>query len=243
MIPRLHCPQPLAAGRVIDLPAAAAHHARRVLRLGQGDPVILFDGLGGEYDGCLIGDDRVRLDRHHDIEREAPLAITLVHGLPAGDKMDWVVQKAVELGVARIQPLQTRRSVIRLSGERASRRIEHWQQIAVAACEQCGRNRVPEVAPLLELPVFLGYPAPAGEARFLLAPADADSLSAGLSALSPPSAGISLLVGPESGFEDNELIAARAAGFQPLTLGPRIMRSETAGLAALAALQGRWGDF
>ncbi len=239
MIPRLHCPQPLTTGRVIDLPAAAAHHARRVLRLGQGDPVILFDGLGGEYDGCLVGDDRVRLDRHHDIEREAPLAITLVQGLPSGDKMDWVVQKAVELGVARIQPLQTRRSLIRLSGERANRRIEHWQQVAVAACEQCGRNRIPEVAPLLELPVFLGYPAPVGEARYLLAPADAASLSS----LAPPSAGISLLVGPESGFEDSELLAARAAGFRPLTLGPRILRSETAGLAALAALQGRWGGF
>jgi 16S rRNA (uracil1498-N3)-methyltransferase len=175
------------------------------------------------------------------------LSVTLVQALPAGDKMDWVVQKAVELGVTHIQPLMTRRSVIRLSGERASRRIEHWQQVAVAACEQCGRNRVPAVAPLLELPVFLGHPAPSGNARYLLAPADASSLSAGLSAglsaLAPPSAGISLLVGPESGFEDNELLTARAAGFKPLTLGPRIMRSETAGLAALAALQGRWGDF
>jgi 16S rRNA (uracil1498-N3)-methyltransferase len=239
MIPRLYCPAPLAPGALVDLPEQAAHHARRVLRLGEGDAVTLFNGEGGEYSASIARGTSVRIAAWLEVEREAPLAVTLVQALPAADKMDWVVQKAVELGVARLQPVGARRSVVRLAGERAERRVGHWQQVAVSACEQCGRNRVPEVAPVLDLAHFLGRPVAPGETRLLLAPGEA----AGLSALARPAAGVTLLVGPEGGFDDGEVSAACAAGFRPLQLGPRVLRTETAGLAALAAIMALWGDF
>jgi 16S rRNA (uracil1498-N3)-methyltransferase len=242
MIARLYCPRLLTPGQVVELPAAAAHHARRVLRLADGDAVIVFDGRGGEYDARLAGDGRAAVERHRQVDRETPLAVTLVQSLPSADKMDWVVQKAVELGVAAIQPLLSRRSVVRLSGERAVRRVEHWQQIAVAACEQCGRNRVPMVLPLQELPRYLGAPPAAATSRWILLPGDGEPPQR-LVAHGPPGAAASLLVGPEGGFAPDEVASAKSAGFEPRRLGPRILRSETAGLAALAALQALWGDF
>jgi 16S rRNA (uracil1498-N3)-methyltransferase len=236
---------------------AAAHHARRVLRLGDGDPVILFNGLGGEVDGCLVNGSRVRLDTVRDLECEAPLAVTLVQALPAGDKMDWVVQKAVELGVTCIQPVIGRRSVVQLSGERAKRRGEHWQQVAVAASEQCGRNRVPAVLPLVDLLNYLSVPVSGDMLRWILLPTEvgnkvgnkvgnevgneADNV-ARLGDQNRPSGEVTLLVGPESGFDPSEVRSARSNGFVPRRLGPRILRSETAGLAALAAMQALWGD-
>ncbi len=240
MIPRLHCRQTIS-GRSHSLAPAQAHHALRVLRLRAGDEVVLFDGSGGEWPGRLREEGRglqVELGAWRAVEREAALALTLAQALPGGDKMDWVVQKAVELGVATIQPLEASRSVVRLSGERVEKRHAHWQQVAIAACEQCGRNRVPALSPLLPLAGFLAQPAAPGELRLLLAPGE----GARLGALPRPIA-LTLLVGPEGGFSEAEREMARVAGFQSLTLGPRVLRTETAGLAAVAAALALWGDF
>ncbi len=242
MIPRFHCPFPLAPGAIVELPAEAAHHALRVLRMKPGDAVRLFDGRGGEWLGRLRPAGRsvaVALESFDEAEREPPLSVTLAQALPAADKMDWIVQKAVEIGVARIRPLAARRSVVRLSGERMERRIAHWQAVAVAACEQCGRNRVPEVAPLGDLPHFLAKPPVAGEVRLMLDPA----AEIRLSALPRPAGPVTLLVGPEGGFEEGECAAARSVGFQGVRLGPRTLRTETAGLAVLAAMMALWGDY
>lgn len=235
---------PLAARRVVDLPEAAARHALRVLRLGPGDAVTLFNGEGGEYPGRIAEAGRtvrVELGEWLGIARESPLHITLAQALPAGDRMDWVVQKAVELGAARIVPLHTARSVVRLAGERAARRIEHLRLVAVAACEQCGRNRVPDVLPLLELRQWLSQLAPAPapeEARLLLSPQAELRLRD-----VPVQSRVLLLIGPEGGLTEAEEAAARSAGFAGASIGPRILRTETAGPAALAALAALHGDF
>lgn len=242
MVPRFYVAAGLAPGASVELPSEAAHHALRVLRLGDGDEVVLFDGRGGEWQARLQRSGpvlRAVLDAFDAGDREPPLAVTLVQGLPAADKMDWIVQKCTELGVAAIRPVAARRSVVRLSGERMERRGQHWQQVAVAACEQCGRNRVPEVAPLVDLPHYLGMAAAEGETRLLLMPGAETSLST----MEKPSGGVTLMIGPEGGFEDGEVRAALAAGFRPVALGPRVLRTETAGLAMLAALMARWGDF
>jgi 16S rRNA (uracil1498-N3)-methyltransferase len=245
MPPRFFCPQPIAAGRPFSLPAAVAHHAVRVLRLGVGDELVLFDGSGGEWFGRIgaIGgasDVRVELDGHDPVSRESLLRTVLVQALLAGDKMDWLVQKAVELGVTRIVPLETERTVVRLSGERATRRVEHLRQVVIAACEQCGRNLVPEVAPLTRMMSFLGAPGGTEEAaRLILAPGSPRSLCA----LDRETRELVLLVGPEGGWSEAELRAAEAARFAAVGLGPRILRAESAGVAALAALQAHAGDF
>lgn len=242
MIPRFHCPFPLAPGATVDLPPEAAHHATRVLRMNEGDGVILFDGRGGEWFGTLRRVGRtmaVALQSFDEVDREPPLSITLAQGLPAADKMDWIVQKGVELGAARIVPVACRRSVIRLSGERMERRVAHWQAVAIAACEQCRRNRVPEVAPLVDLPQFLGEAAGDNALRLILAPGAELSLAG----LPKPGGPVTLLIGPEGGFEEGELAAAASAGFQAVGLGPRVLRTETAGPAALAAMMALWGDF
>lgn len=242
MPPRFHCPFPLAPGATVELPAEAAHHALRVLRVGAGDTAILFDGRGGQWTATLNPAGkalRATLHDFDDTDREPPVAITLVQGLPASDKMDFVVQKAVELGVAFVQPVAAKRSVIRLSGERMERRVEHWRGIAIAACEQCQRNRVPEVAPILDLPQYLSRATQDNGLKLVCAP----GVGVRLRDLPKPEVPVTLLIGPEGGFEDGELAAARAAGFQPLALGPRVLRTETAGPAALAAMMALWGDW
>lgn len=242
MIPRFHCPFPLSPGAQVELPPQAAHHALKVLRMKAGERLILFDGNGGEWLAEILGGGgpaRVALLRHDEREAESPLQITLAQGLPAGDKMDWVVEKCVELGVAAIQPLAAKRSVIRLSAERMERRVAHWNAIAGAACEQCGRNRVPRVAPVLDLPQYLGEAKVQNALRLILAPGAATPLAA----LDKPAGPVILMVGPEGGWEEGELQAAQVAGFRPLRLGTRVLRTETAGAAALAALQAVWGDF
>jgi 16S rRNA (uracil1498-N3)-methyltransferase len=242
MIPRFHCPFPLAPDAHVDLPPEAAHHATKVLRMDEGDGVILFDGRGGEWFGTLRRAGKtmvVALESFDDTDRESPIRITLAQGLPAADKMDWIMQKAVELGVAAIRPVACRRSVIRLSGERMERRVAHWQAVAVAACEQCRRNRVPEVARLLDLPQFLGSLPGDNGMRLILAP----EAGTRLVELPKPTGPVTLLVGPEGGFEEGELLAAASAGYQAVSLGPRVLRTETAGLAALAAMMALWGDF
>jgi 16S rRNA (uracil1498-N3)-methyltransferase len=242
MIARFHCPFPLAPGARVELPAEAAHHAVRVLRLGPGDPVVLFDGRGGEWRARLERAGKAVLgilEEFTAVDRESPLAVTLAQALPAADKMDWIVQKGVELGVSAVRPLVARRSVVRLSGERMERRVAHWQAVAVAACEQCGRNRLPEVASLADLAHYLGEAPAAGELRLVLAPDGEPRLSE----LPRPAGPVTLLVGPEGGFEEGELAAIRWAGFLPVRLGARVLRTETAGLAALAAMQALWGDY
>ena len=242
MIPRFHCSFPLAPGAQVELPPEAAHHAVKVLRMNDGDAVALFDGRGGEWTGRLHRAGKtmmVALESFDDTDLEPPLSITLAQGLPASDKMDWIVQKSVELGVARVVPVACRRSLIRLSGERMERRVAHWQAIAVSACEQCRRNRIPEVAPLVDLPQFLAQPDDENDMRLILAP----GATTRLGQLPRPQGRVTLLIGPEGGFEEAEVAAAVSAAFVPVSLGPRVLRTETAGLAALAAMMALWGDF
>ena len=246
MISRFFCPSPLTFGATVELPAEVAHHAVNVLKVGAGETAILFDGRGGEWQATLSPAGKsskpvlyATLNEFNERDNESPLHITLVQALPASDKMDWVVQKAVELGVARIQPIMTKRSVMRLSGERAERRVAHWRNIAIAACEQSGRNRVPEVAPIVELPRYLGQAVEsAAECRFICAPGATQSLRE----RATPTLAMTLLIGPEGGFDESELSAATTAGFQPIRLGPRVLRTETAGVAVLAAIMALWGD-
>ena len=246
MLSRFFCPAPLSLDSpVVTLSENAARHACRVLRLRAGDALRLFDGRGGEYAAQIVAAERdqvtVELLEHVLIERESPLFVTLVQALQTGDKMDWTIQKAVELGVARVVPVSARRSLLRLSGERALRRAAHWQQVALAACEQCGRNRVPEIAPLQNLEQWLAQSAAADVLRLILLP-DAEQ---SLHALKLPAANtrIELLIGSEAGWDPEEISLAKQAAYLPLRLGPRVLRTETAGLAALAALQCLWGDF
>jgi 16S rRNA (uracil1498-N3)-methyltransferase len=240
-LPRFYCREALSPGAHVELPEPVARHAVRVLRLPPGAPMVLFDGRGGEY---LAHIERIERDRvfaeladWRDVERESPLAITLVQALQAGEKMDFTIQKAVELGVRDIVPVESRRSVMRLSGDRAGKRVAHWQGVAAAACEQCGRNQVPLVAPLEKLESWLARPAD-GVLRLMLAP-DGEQALADL----PPARHIQLLIGAEGGLDPQEVIAAGQVGFQAVRLGPRVLRTETAGLAALALIQGIWGDF
>ena len=239
--PRFYCREALAPGAYIDLPEPVARHAVRVLRLPPGAPVVLFDGRAGEYEARIerIEKDRVvaALGAWRDVERESGLAVTLIQAVQSGEKMDYTVQKAVELGVSLIVPVDSRRSVTRLAGERAGRRVAHWQGVAAAACEQCGRNQVPQVAPVEKLENWLARPS-GGALRLMLAP-DAEQSLVDL----PSPKSVELLIGAEGGLDPQEVVAARQVGFRLVRMGPRILRTETAGLAALAALQALWGDF
>ncbi len=240
--PRIFQPGPLAearaAGNEVELGAEAVRHLGRVLRLGPGDAVRLFDGHGGEYAATLTALDkragRARLDAFDERESESPLTLELVQGLAKGERMDFAIRKAVELGVTRIVPVATARSVVRLDGERAEKRHAHWRGVIVAACEQCGRNRLPELAPVTALTEWLATP----RQGLVLDPEGGD----GLRALAAPDGPVSLLVGPEGGLDAAELDRAEAAGLRRLRLGPRVLRTETAPLAALAAVQTLWGD-
>lgn len=238
-IPRFYCPENIPLG-VFVLPKEAAHHAARVLRLQAGDSLILFNGEGGEYLARVLDCGKsamsVEVLRFSDVERESTLAITLVQAVVASEKMDWVLQKCVELGVDRIVPVETARCVVRLSGERAKKRAQHWQAVVVSACEQCGRNRVPEVAPLLAVADFLGNGIDGD--GFLLSPGGGK-----LSAFPRPQKKVYLLAGPEGGLTGDEEALAQRRGFSAASLGPRILRTETAGLAAISAFQALWGDF
>lgn len=229
-MPRLYCPQRLEPGLLV-LPAGAARHVQ-VLRLQPGDALTLFDGRGGEWDARVERMGRsevaVQVGIHHPVERQPAAQVHLALGIPANDRMDWLVEKAAELGAASIQPLVTDRSVLRLSGERARRKQEHWQAIAAAACEQCGGNRVPQVHPVAEL---AGWMPPAGALLRLLSPE-----GPAVALASTTGAPIVLLSGPEGGFTPREQDRAFAAGFEAASLGPRVLRAETAPIAALAAI-------
>lgn len=235
-IPRVHLNAPLAAGSTLALPGAAVRHVQ-VLRLQPGDKLTLFDGRGGEWSAKVSSMGRsqitVEVIAHHAIERELACEVIMALGMPANDRMDLLVEKAGELGAAALQPLVTARSVLRPAGERAERRRAHWQAVAEAACEQCGRNRVPEVAPVRTLRDWLrDLPEPAAdEVRLLL------GFAPDARALPQAAAGarrLWLLSGPEGGLSAEEEHAARERGFVPVTLGARVLRADTAPLAALA---------
>jgi 16S rRNA (uracil1498-N3)-methyltransferase len=235
----------LRVGATVALDAQAAHHARDVLRLGSGDAVTLLNGLGGEFDAHLTTVSKqtveATIEAHATREAEARFPITVIQSLATGDKMDWVIEKSVELGASAIWPVAAARSVLKLDDKRAAKRQAHWQAIIRSACEQCGRNRVPTLEPVTSLATALqALKTTAGE-KWLLSPVNAQAFGS----LSAPAAGtpITLLVGPEAGLSDAEEALARDAGFTPVLLGPRVMRTETAALAALAAIHARFGDF
>jgi 16S rRNA (uracil1498-N3)-methyltransferase len=239
-MPRYHCPLPLSAGTELTLPDATARHVQ-VLRHQPGHTITLFNGEGGEWQATVLrmgrSDVAVRIDSHSALEREAHRPVTLAVGMPANDRMDWLVEKATELGVHAVQPLHTAHSVLRLSGERAQKKQGHWQSVAVAACEQCGRNRVPTVAPVADMTPWLAKATPPG-LRLVLSLADGTQPLAvalqGVNADTP----VTFLSGPEGGLSPQEDAQARAAGWLPVTLGPRVLRAETAALAALVMAGG-----
>jgi 16S rRNA (uracil1498-N3)-methyltransferase len=240
---RLYFPGEIAAHGECRVAAGQAHHVIHVLRLQAGAPLTLFDGRGGEYAALIKRIDKsglaLTVSERIEASRESPLDVVLAQGISSGERMDYTVQKCVELGVTAIQPLITQRSVVRLAGERAERRVAHWQSVTVAACEQCGRNRLPDVLPVQPLMKWLGTPAPSNGVRFLLSPY---ANSTRLRDMNRPQGKVTLLVGPEGGWNTEETQAALSAGYSPLALGPRVLRTETAAVAVLAAMQSLWGD-
>jgi 16S rRNA (uracil1498-N3)-methyltransferase len=244
-MPRFHCPAPLLAGQSLGLPASAARHVQ-VLRLQPGQTITLFNGDGGEWEATITRMGRADVDvtvvAHTATEREPGRAVRLAMGMPANDRMDWLVEKAAELGVASLQPLHTAHSVLRLSGERASKKQAHWQSVAIAACEQCGGNRVPAVQPVADFVAWLkDLPlgdATAPELRCLLSLAEGTQpIAKALQAVANDTP-VLFLSGPEGGLNPQEDAQARAAGFVPVTLGPRVLRAETAALVALTLASG-----
>ena len=243
---RVYVETPLAAGKRLVVEGSAANHITRVLRLRSGDALTVFDGSGGEF-GARIEEFRkdsvvVAVEDHRPLERESPLPLTLAQGISRGERMDWVIQKATELGTSRIVPLFTKRSVVRLDEKQADRKLQHWRAIAIAACEQCGRNRIPELAAPVDF--FDVLPAEAsGATRLLLSPTgDLRIEDLGQDVRQGASKGITVLIGPEGGLEDVEQEAALAAGFKAVRLGPRVLRTETAAIAALTIIQRYFGD-
>lgn len=239
-VPRIYTPQALAAGATLNLDAAASRHLCQVLRLGPGHPLVLFNGDGDAFDARLDQADRkgaavMILDRRPDPETESPLRIHLGIALSKGDRFDWVLQKATELGVSAITPLQTQRVDVRLNRERSEKKQRHWQQVLISACEQSGRNHLPVLAHSTPLDTWLE--AVDADAKWVLCPDQTGSLES-----SAPPTSIALLVGPEGGLEEAEIERAQRSGFRALQLGPRVLRTETAPLAAIAILQHRWGD-
>lgn len=245
-MPRFHCSVPLSTGAAFALPPGAARHVQ-VLRMQPGDVLTLFDGAGGEYEATIErmgrSDVSVTVGTHHAIEREATRAVHLAVGMPANERMDWLVEKATELGVASIQPLATAHGVLRLSGERAEKKRAHWEAIAIAACEQCGRNRVPVIHPVRSFSGNSGWiDAQQDEgtaARFVLSLAEGtQGIAAAAAAHAPGNRDVRVLSGPEGGLSAAEEQEAIERGFAPVTLGLRVLRAETAALSALVSLGG-----
>ena len=239
--PRFFLDQKLALGAKILLPPGPARHAARVLRLAAGDTLHLFNGLGGEFvariEHLSKEDVAVQVTAFNQRECESPLPVMLAQGISSGERMDYTLQKSVELGISAIQPIAAKRSVVKLAGERADKRVAHWQGVVYSACEQSGRNRVPPVGQPLSLAMWLGQ-RPTGRLLFL-----SPLASVRLADLPQPQGLQILVAGPEGGFEADEIAALESADAIPVRLGPRVLRTETAALAALAAMQGLWGDF
>jgi len=238
---RVHVDVELQTGRRLTVEGSAGNHISRVLRLRVGDALTLFNGQGGEYAGSI---DEIRRDtvvvsilERRDVDRESPCQLTLAQGISRGERMDWVVQKATELGVWQIAPIFTERSIVQLDERQASRKLQHWRSIAIAACEQSGRNRVPQITQPVGLYELLEKRTSSGTALLLSPGAPlriADMASAGTQ--------ITVLIGPEGGLADVEQQAAVKAGFTPVRLGPRVLRTETAAVCALTLLQQKFGD-
>jgi|SRR5450830_40085 len=245
--PRFYCPNNLLIGNFLpgsnmQLPDNAASHAVRVLRMQAGEKVILFNGDGADYlaELTLVSKNAVaaKIISSQTVDNESPLKITLLQGISSGDRMDFTIQKAVEMGVSQIQAISTQRSVVRLSAERAEKRLEHWKNVIISACEQSGRAFVPEISSPVSLAQWFSK-KPMFDLGITLAPSAAQSLKQ----LAKPAGNICLLVGAEGGLTDDEIDLASSQGFKPVTLGKRILRTETAPLAAIAAIQTLWGDF
>lgn len=238
-IPRIYTPQVLQDNASIVLEPGASGHLVRALRMKEGDELVLFDGSDGEYPARISVAERRQVvaltGTRRDASLESPLHIHLGIAMSRGDRLDRVVQKATELGVSEVTLLFTERTEVKLAGERAAKKVRHWQQVAVSACEQCGRNRLPLIHPPVKLAPWLQ--ATQGERKFVLHHRGLPPAGGGASPAS-----IALLIGPEGGLSAEEIQLAEAAGFTPLTLGPRVLRTETAPLAAIAILQAQWGD-
>jgi 16S rRNA (uracil1498-N3)-methyltransferase len=247
---RVYVEAALTPGSMVELPPDTASHLAKVLRARSGDELILFNGDGREFDGAIEGVRGSRVSASvgdsRPVDRESPLSVTLVQCVPRGDRMDFIVQKATELGVARIVPVLSQRSVVRLDKNQAESKAAHWRAVAVNACEQCGRNRLPEVEPARPLLNYLGAPALRLGPRWVFEPQSAqrpDIPERNPGAAADTAIGaVEIAIGPEGGFEADELEAFRVAGFSRVALGPRILRSETAAIAAMVWLQARYGD-
>jgi 16S rRNA (uracil1498-N3)-methyltransferase len=238
---RVYVGAPVSPGKPLIVAGSAANHIARVLRLRCGDALTVFDGSGGEF-GARIEELRkesvvVSVEEHRTLDRESPLSLTLAQGISRGERMDWIIQKATELGASRIVPVFTKRSVVRLDSNQTERKVRHWRAITVAACEQCGRNRIPELAAPVDF-LDLLPPDALGATRLLLSPGG----DLRIDDLTGIDKGITMLIGPEGGLEDTEQEAAVAAGFKTVRLGPRVLRTETAAIAALTIIQHYFGD-
>jgi 16S rRNA (uracil1498-N3)-methyltransferase len=238
---RVYCESPLVAETEVALPASAANHVARVLRLRAGAPIVAFDGSGNDYQCEILAIEgrrvRVRVGAAADGRRESPLAVTLVQAVSRGERMDLTLQKATELGVRAVVPVFSMRSVVRLDERQAAAKLRHWQAVVTSACEQCGRSVLPKVHTPLELDRYLAD-SPRDGLRLVPSPGAPDSLAG----LGGDHERVDLLIGPEGGFDEHELLCAEGAGFKAVRLGPRVLRTETAGIVALALLQARWGD-
>lgn len=240
-MPRFYIDADLCVGQTLALPDTVVRHVQ-VLRLNAGDAVTLFNGRGGEYaavlDAVMKRDAHCRIEGFDDVSRETPIWLGLAQAISGGDKMEFTLQKGVEMGVSAFQPIAAERSIVKLYGERADKRVARWQEIVISACEQSGRNVIPEVLPILSLEQWLKQ-APSADARLILSPVGSQRLAD--IAAEPKRAW--LMAGPEGGYSAREEAAALDAGWTPLKLGPRILRTETAALAAVAAIQTVWGDY
>ena len=238
-VPRIYTAASIEANGDIELEPGPSRHLSRVLRMKIGDSVVLFNGSGGQYPARITAIDRksvrASVGDFEPVELESALCLQLGIAISRGERMDWVVQKATELGVSSIAPLLSERTEVRLDPDRAEKKLRHWQQIAISACEQCGRDRPPRLLPFTGLEQWLDKVD--AQVRLVLHPRAGNSAPE----LSPP-ASVALLVGPEGGFSEEEIVKAEQAGFRSLQLGPRVLRTETAPLAAIAILQARWGD-
>ena len=239
--PRIFTAQPLTAQLELELEPAPSQHIARAMRMQAGDALTLFNGQGGEYAAIISAVSKktvtVEIREFRNIELESPLAIHLGIAISRGDRMDWIIQKATELGVSRVSPLLTERTEVKLKDDRADKKIQHWRQIGIAACEQCGRNQLPHIEPLQALPNWLA--ATKGETKLVL---HHRALRTEPTNAEHKPTEVALLIGPEGGLSDIEIGLAEQAQFQALRLGPRVMRTETAPLAAIAILQSQWGD-
>jgi 16S rRNA (uracil1498-N3)-methyltransferase len=239
-VPRLFTHSALQVGAEIQLEEASSHYINRVLRMESGRPLVLFNGTGGEYTATVSQQSKkytsVIVDGFSDINRESSLSIHLGIGVSKGDRFEWVLQKATELGVSKITPILTDRTEFKLKPDRQAKKYSHWQQIIISACEQSQRNLLPQLQPIIEFSDWL--PTLSESHKFVLHHRSNEKLASVDSPLN-----IALAVGPEGGLSSSEIQQAEASGFSALTLGPRVLRTETAPLAAISLMQYLWGDF